>query len=133
MPPLEDYDMVPIRRIRFATPQNFFRSDEDRKISVISNISEISADYCEVITDFDEAQGENDSFIGSNDSTQSALNSINIGLTDNRKTTDVEMVATKANQEVNGNLKRENVLVTRNVNDTASSPLNLSTILSEKL
>ena len=151
-PSLEDYDMVPIRRVKMATPQTFFKNDEDRKISIMSNISAMSADYCEIMTDFDEAQGENESLTGSNNSAQNALSLDGVGLTDLLKTTDVEMevVATKPQQnaqsdvsvgltdssktsDIKENVKRNNAVMLESVCDTGISPPNVSTIFSERL
>ena len=123
-PSLEDYDMVPVRRVKFTTPQSFYNNDEDRKISTVSNISVTSSDYCEVMTDFDEANGENDSLTGSNKSADSALSAVSIGLTNASKNSDFEM------DEI---VKEKHVGMHRSISESSTSPLIVSTMLSARL
>ena len=50
-------DETPIRRVRFAE-----HTEYQRKISTVSTFSSASSDYCEVMTDYDEATGEFENF-----------------------------------------------------------------------
>ena len=50
-------DETPIRRVRFAE-----HTECQRKISTVSTFSTASSDYCEVMTDYDEATGEFENF-----------------------------------------------------------------------
>lgn len=122
---LEDADISPLRRVRFAFPNDLL-TDEDRKISTVSNYSNASSDYCEVMTDYDDAHGENDSLTDSNNSTDSAQSASSVEEydKDTAKNTDIEM---------DDIVKPPSHTMHRSVSVNSTTPLLVSTVLTEKL